>query len=59
LLSFAALFLKKYILRIEGAIAQLRGNKQIVLLTRAIIENPDEGVGKPEPLKYELSGYWS
>jgi toxin YoeB len=22
-------------------------------------ENPEKGIGKPEPLKYELSGFWS
>lgn len=22
-------------------------------------ENPFEGIGQPEPLKHELSGYWS
>ena len=22
-------------------------------------EDPQNGIGKPEPLKYELSGYWS
>ncbi|WCT11352.1 Txe/YoeB family addiction module toxin [Mucilaginibacter jinjuensis] len=24
----------------------------------AIQENPFEGIGKPEPLKHELSGFW-
>jgi len=33
--------------------------KKIVLLTKAIMENPYEGIGKPEPLKHELTGYWS
>lgn len=33
--------------------------KRISLLTKAIIENPYVGIGKPEPLKYELSGKWS
>lgn len=33
--------------------------KKIVQLTKAIIENPYEGIGKPEPLKHELTGYWS
>ncbi len=42
----------------------VKNNNRIVLgriaqLTRAIVENPYKGVGKPEPLKYELSGYWS
>ena len=26
---------------------------------RAIQENPYEGIGKPEPLKYNLTGVWS
>lgn len=33
--------------------------KKIVELTKAIIDNPYEGIGKPEPLKYELIGYCS
>ena len=33
--------------------------KKILNLTKAIIENPFEGVGKPEALKYKLTGYWS
>lgn len=33
--------------------------KKIVELTKAIMENPYEGIGKPEPLKHELTGYWS
>jgi toxin YoeB len=28
-------------------------------LIRNIIEHPFTGIGKPEPLKYELSGLWS
>jgi len=39
------------------------GNKAILQkigkLTGAIIQNPFEGIGKPEPLKYELAGKWS
>ena len=31
--------------------------KKIVQLTEAIIKNPFEGIGKPEPLNYELAGY--
>ena len=23
------------------------------------MRNPYEGIGKPEPLRYQLSGYWS
>ena len=33
--------------------------KKILQLTKAIMENPYEGIGKPEPLKHELTGYWS
>ncbi len=33
--------------------------KKISKLLIAIQENPYEGIGKPEPLKYGLSGVWS
>ena len=33
--------------------------KRIALLTRAIIENPFSGIGKPEARKHELAGKWS
>ena len=33
--------------------------KKILELTRSVIESPYEGIGKPEPLKHELTGYWS
>jgi toxin YoeB len=39
------------------------GNKAIMNKITALIEDillhPFEGIGKPEPLKYELSGLWS
>ena len=39
------------------------GNKSILKkiseLLRAIQENPFQGIGKPEPLKHNLSGVWS
>ena len=39
------------------------GNKQIqkriTELITSIVETPFEGIGKPELLKYELSGKWS
>ena len=39
------------------------GNKQIIKklseLIKVIKENPYSGVGKPEPLKHNLSGVWS
>ena len=33
--------------------------KKIAQLTRAIVENPYQGIGKPEALKYDLSPKWS
>ena len=33
--------------------------KRINSLIKEIKRSPYEGVGKPEPLKYGLSGYWS
>lgn len=33
--------------------------KKITQLIKAIIENNYEGIGKPEQLKYNLSGKWS
>ena len=33
--------------------------KRINLLIKYIQRTPNEGIGKPEPLKHGLSGYWS
>ena len=33
--------------------------KRINLLIKDIDRNPYEGIGKPEPLKANLQGYWS
>lgn len=33
--------------------------KKITSILNSILENPFEGIGKPEPLKYDLSGKWS
>ena len=33
--------------------------KRINLLIKDSLRTPFEGIGKPEPLKYELTGYWS
>ncbi|RQD69430.1 MAG: Txe/YoeB family addiction module toxin [Tindallia sp. MSAO_Bac2] len=33
--------------------------KKINALLKDIERNGHEGIGKPEPLKHELSGYWS
>jgi len=31
---------------------------KIVNLISDILRSPFDGIGKPEPLKYELKGYW-
>lgn len=40
-----------------------RNNKRIIKkiedLLRSIKETPFEGIGQPEALKYDLTGYWS
>ena len=33
--------------------------KKILSLIKDIQREPFSGIGKPEPLKYELQGYWS
>jgi toxin YoeB len=33
--------------------------KKILQLTKAILENPYSGIGKPEALKYNLAPKWS
>lgn len=33
--------------------------KRINLLLKDVLRSPYAGIGKPEALKYELSGYWS
>ncbi len=33
--------------------------KRINLLIKDVIREPFDGLGKPEPLKHALSGYWS
>ena len=39
------------------------GNKgiqqRITKLIQSILETPFEGIGKPEPLKHEFTGWWS
>lgn len=34
-------------------------HKRIISLIKDVQREPFSGLGKPEPLKYELSGYWS
>lgn len=33
--------------------------KRVNALIKEIIRDPFDGIGKPEPLKHALSGYWS
>ena len=33
--------------------------KRINELIKATFRNPFDGIGNPEPLKYDLQGYWS
>ena len=33
--------------------------ERINYLIQEILRSPYEGIGKPEPLKYDLTGYWS
>lgn len=33
--------------------------KRVNELVKDIMRNPWSGIGKPEPLKFEFSGYWS
>lgn len=33
--------------------------RRINALIRDILRDPFEGIGKPEPLKFNFSGYWS
>ena len=48
-----------------GHIEYFKKNRDKTILTRIFLliediqKNPYTGLGKPEPLKYKLSGYWS
>jgi toxin YoeB len=33
--------------------------RKIIQLSLDICKNPTQGIGKPEPLKFEFQGYWS
>jgi len=33
--------------------------KRVNALLKDIVRSPYDGLGKPEPLRYDLSGYWS
>ena len=34
-------------------------HRRIVTLVTDVLRQPYQGLGKPEPLKHELQGYWS
>jgi toxin YoeB len=36
-----------------------RVSDRIITLINDISRNPFQGIGKPEPLKYDLKGWWS
>lgn len=38
---------------------QVKIQKKIKSLLESIKEDPFNGIGKPEPLKYTLTGFWS
>ncbi|OFU54662.1 addiction module protein [Corynebacterium sp. HMSC11D10] len=44
---------------VEWQTTDKRVLKRINVLIRDIQRNGNDGIGKPEPLKHELSGYWS
>jgi toxin YoeB len=43
----------------QWAKIDLKIYNKIVELIKDIERSPFSGIGKPEPLKYELSGFWS
>ena len=43
----------------EWAISDKKIFKKINDLIQSIDRTPFEGIGKPEPLKYQYKGYWS
>lgn len=44
---------------VDWGLRDKKMQKRIVALIMDIIRDPYEGIGKPEPLKHELHGYWS
>ena len=55
-IAFTAKALGEYI---EWQTEDRRTLKKINLILKDIIRNGNEGIGSPEPLKGNLSGYWS
>lgn len=43
----------------EWAQTDKKIHSRIVALIMDILRNPFSGLGKPEPLKHQLQGYWS
>lgn len=33
--------------------------QRINVLMQAVVRNGNEGIGKPEPIRYDFAGYWS
>jgi toxin YoeB len=55
-ISFTAEGWEDYIYRSEADRAMLR---RINRLIREILREPFSGIGKPEPLRHALAGFWS
>jgi toxin YoeB len=43
----------------DWAAQEKKIHRKIVNLINDVLRQPFAGLGKPEPLKHELSGYWS
>lgn len=43
----------------EWATIDKKLHRRLVDLIRDTLRNPFAGIGKPEPLKHDLKGYWS
>lgn len=43
----------------EWAVIDKKLYQRIISLVADILRQPFDGIGKPEPLKYGLKGYWS
>jgi toxin YoeB len=56
----AALFLPRFR---EDLVYLIKTDRKVALrtleLVEAVLANPFAGIGKPEPLKFELAGCWS
>ena len=53
------LFRRKALEQYNGWTENKRVFKKLQSLIQDIQRNPYEGIGRPEPLKHNLSGYWS